>query len=129
MVNELPMIGTVCSLGFLCVLLPIPWSAYHRYAHRLALTCPETGVKTAVQIDPIRAMWTSLIGEPKLFVGIAPDGPKRKIAHNNALEKRDQPIILTRLRNNFPTLEKQSRRSGAKPCYKKMPLKIQGRFS
>ena len=75
---ELLTIGAVCALGFLCVLLPTAWSAYHRYAHRLALTCPETGVKTAVQIDPFRAMRTSLFGEPKLFVRDCARWPKMK---------------------------------------------------
>jgi hypothetical protein len=85
MINELQLIGAVSTLGFFYVLLPIAWSEYHRYAHRLALSCPETGLQTVVHIDPYLAMRTSLIGEPKLSVRDCARWPKMKNCAQNCL--------------------------------------------
>lgn len=85
MLEEIRLISALLMLGGAFVLLPVGWGAYHSYARRKRLVCPETRDKTAVKIDAWRAARTSLVGEPKLSVRDCTRWPARRYCRQECL--------------------------------------------
>jgi len=58
----------------------IPWMAYvfARYRGTRLVRCPETGIRTAVDIDAAHAAWTAALGEPRLRVRWCRRWPERE---------------------------------------------------
>ncbi len=70
--------GSILSLAWLYVLLPVIEHTFQRYRKKRVVKCPETGGLAEVDMDAPRAAFSSAFGRPRLRVKDCTLWPKRK---------------------------------------------------